>query len=175
MRSTVCTEVSYFVCFGLCFCACAILQACKAAAAAVELAAADPWSYHAGGSSSSYCHWLPQHAATLLQAYLQLGYTPPGIVLDSVLTALMLHWEFEQSQQLQDEQHQANQSQQQELAGQQGSQAGQAAGVTGQQLEQQVAAVQLLGVLAHMCYHPGERVSWPPTVPAASRCLVPLA
>lgn len=156
----------------LLFCACAILQACKAAAAAVELAAGDPWSYHAGGSSSSYCHWLPQHAATLLQAYLQLGYTPPGIVLDSVLTALLLHWEFQQSQQLQDaEQQQAQQSKQQELEGQQGSQAG----VTGQQLEQQVAAVQLLGVLAQMCCHPGERVSCTPTVSAAPRCWVSLA
>jgi hypothetical protein len=115
------------------------LQACKAAAAAVELAAADPWSYHTSSSSSSYCYWLPQHAASLLQAYLQLGYKPPGIVLHSILTALMLHWEFKQS-------HQNGEAEQSVQA-------------ADQQQQQQLAAVQLLDVLAQLGFHPGHRVS----------------
>jgi hypothetical protein len=70
------------------------VQACKAAAAAVELAAEDPWSYHTGGSSS-YCRWLPQHAATLLPAHVSLGYRPSDLLLSSILTALVLHWEHQ--------------------------------------------------------------------------------
>jgi hypothetical protein len=121
------------------------LQACKAAAAAVELAAADPWSYHTtSSSSSSYCYWLPQHAGSLLQAYLQLGYKPPGIVLHSILTALMLHWEFKQS-------HQNGEAEQSVQAADQQQQQ--------QQLEGQLAAVQLLDVLAQLGFHPGHRVS----------------
>jgi hypothetical protein len=79
-------------------CCCVPLQACKAAAAAVELAAENPWAYHAS-DSSSYCHWLPTHAATFLQSHIQLGYRPSDTVVNAILTALMLHWEFKQAQQ----------------------------------------------------------------------------
>jgi len=171
------------------------LQACRAAAAAIELAASDPLAYH-NSSSSSYCHWLPQHAAVLLQSYLSLGYKPPGLLMTSVLTALMLHWEYQltlqedeqalggvqlavlgteqtqledQQSALQPVQHMTSvveqqiqqQQQQQQQVQQQGCQVEQQEGVslTLQQLEQQVAAVQLLEVLANTQHQTDQPVS----------------
>lgn len=178
---------------------CSVLhvQACKAAAAAVELAAEDPWSYHTGGSSS-YCRWLPQHAATLLQSHVSLGYRPADLLLSSILTALVLHWEHQcqhtqhtsvgvgvyadmdteaQSLQLGNLGHEqmqyeeagqragsgtaARQQSYQQLQQQQWQAEGQLAEAVvpwKEQLEQQVAAVQILDVLSQLQYHPGDRV-----------------
>lgn len=113
---------------------------------------------------------MPQHAAQLLQSYISLGYAPPELVISSVLTAVMLHWEQEEYQQTAQDRSGRNLDWQQHADSNNSKQQGchvdavqdsvvVDAVLSAQQLEQQSAAVELLDVLAQLQHHPGERVS----------------
>jgi hypothetical protein len=114
------------------------MQACKAAASAIELHASSPEEY---ASSAHYCQWQLQHAAALLSSHLQLGFKPPQLVLMGLMPALMLHIDIDS---------QTQQQQQQQLEG---------LGQAQQQQQQQQHAVEVLEVLATLGYHPGRQVS----------------
>jgi hypothetical protein len=65
-------------------------QACKAAAAAMELHAADPGAYGHNSNFASHCWWSLQEAGSFLRAHLQLGYALPQQLLVAMMAALQL-------------------------------------------------------------------------------------
>jgi hypothetical protein len=91
------------MCLLLLLCFTLLLQACKAAASAIEQHSSDAEEYY---MSAHYCQWQLQHAAALLTSHVQLGFKPPGHMLMALMPALMLHLGREGTYQQQQQQQQ---------------------------------------------------------------------